>query len=403
MIKVIELKIDSIVNVNDTHDTTYLVHNYHPYAAKFIPQLPRYLIKQFTKPDDVVLDPFCGSGTTIVEALLLNRNGIGIEVNPVGALVSKVKTTPLKDGQILAAAQFLKGLKDIENVFMAKSQSNTLLKYIHKEDEHSKLQDLTSTLHFPNKFHWFKKDVLNAILHIKYKIDNVTDQDVRDFLLVALSSIIVKVSNQESETRYVAVNKKVSAEDVFLLFRRKVRDMIQRMEKFSSLVSNKAYAKIYQKDSRFIDFIPENSVDFIITSPPYPNTYDYYLYHKLRMVILGFDYKEVQQKEIGSRLRHSSKKENIETYLHAMEQCFSNFARILKPGRHFVVVMGDSIIRGIKYDGYELIKNVAHTTGFKVKQHLSYDLDRISRLFNKSFRTKNKKEHIIILENTEGG
>ena len=400
----VELEKNEIINnILGVNNTTYLVHNYHPYAAKFIPQLPRYLIKKFTNQYDIVLDPFCGSGTAIVEALLLNRKGMGIEINPIGALVSKVKTTPLKDKQILIATQFLTELKHIKNALLVRDKNNTLFQYISDKDLGQDLQDLTHTLNFPNKFHWFKKDVLNAILHIKYKIDDINDRDVRDFLLVALSSIIVKVSNQESETRYAAIDKKVNAMDAFSLFEDRVKDMIKRMREFSSLISEKVYAKIYQKDSRFIDFIPENSVDFIITSPPYPNTYDYYLYHKLRMFVLGFDYKEVQEKEIGSRHRHSSKKENIETYLQSMKQCFRNFANILKPEHYFAIVIGDSIIRGVKYDGYELIKNIASSTEFRVEQHISYELDDISRLFNKSFRIKGKKEHIIILKNMKGG
>ncbi len=388
--------LSTILNVNNTN---YLVHNYHPYAAKFIPQLPRYLIKKFTNPYDTVMDPFCGSGTAIVEALLLSRNGIGIEINPIGALVSKVKTTPLNNEQTLTAMLFLKELEHVRNALLMNSQKNNHIQYIDKNE--LTLPDLTNTLNFPNKFHWFKKNVLNTILHIKYNIDTIEDKDVRDFLLVALSSIIVKISNQESETRYAAIDKKVRPADVFILFEDKVKDMIKRMKEFSSSISEEVYAKIYQQDSRFINFIPENFVDFIVTSPPYPNTYDYYLYHKLRMVVLGFDYKAVQEKEIGSRHRHSSKKENIETYLHSMKQSFRNFANILKPEHYFAIIVGDSIIRGVKYDGYEIIKDIAVSTGFEVVQHISYDLDDISRLFNKSFRIKGKKEHIIILKNAK--
>ena len=391
-------------NIFNVDNTTYLVHNYHPYAAKFIPQLPRYLIKKFTNPYDVVLDPFCGSGTAIVEALLLERYGVGIEINPIGALVSKVKTTPLNEEQILSVTQFLKELEPIKNILLIKYQNNNLFQYINNNNinkNEQNLPDLTDTLNFPNKLHWFKRDILDAILHIKHKIDNLDDKDVHDFLLVALSSIIVKVSNQESETRYAAIDKKVSIADVFTLFEDKVKDMTKRMQEFKSLLSEKVYAKIYWRDSRFIDFIPENSIDFIVTSPPYPNTYDYYLYHKLRMIILGFDYKDVQENEIGSRHKHSSKGEDIRTYIHSMKQCFQNFANILKPGHFFAIVVGDSVIRGEKYDGYDLIKNITSSTGFEVIQHISYDLDSISRLFNKSFRIKGKKEHIIILKNVK--
>mgnify|MGYP000654459105 CR=1 FL=1 len=77
----VELEKNEIINnILGVNNTTYLVHNYHPYAAKFIPQLPRYLIKKFTNQYDIVLDPFCGSGTAIVEALLLNRKGMGLSL-----------------------------------------------------------------------------------------------------------------------------------------------------------------------------------------------------------------------------------------------------------------------------------------------------------------------------------
>lgn len=374
-------KDDIIKNILNVKETTYLVHNFHPYAAKFIPQLPRYLIEKFTKPSEVVLDPFCGSGTTIVEAILLGRNGIGVELNYIGVLVSKVKTTYLNNEQLFNIIQFLRQIK------LARLENKT--------------QDLTGIITFPNKFHWFKKDVLNAALYIKSKIDTIEDEAIRNFLLVALSSIIVKISNQESETRYAAVNKEIEAMDVFRLFENKVENMVDRMKKFLPSISREVKAQIFQGDSRYINFLPKNSVDFIVTSPPYPNTYDYYLYHKLRMIVLGFDYKRVQDGEIGSRDKHSSKKEDINTYITSMRECFQNFTDILKPKHYFAIVMGDSVIRNVKYNGYDIIKKITVNTNFKIMQHISYELDNVSRLFNKSFRVKGKKEHIILLQNNK--
>jgi len=71
-------------------------HSIHPYPAKFIPQIPRNLIKLFHPGDSsVVLDPFCGSGTTLVESIDLGLNAWGIDVNPLACLIARVKTTPL--------------------------------------------------------------------------------------------------------------------------------------------------------------------------------------------------------------------------------------------------------------------------------------------------------------------
>ena len=85
---------------NDNGKTNYLTHNFHTYPAKYIPQIPRFFIEKYTKEGDLVYDPFLGCGTTLVECKLLNRDGIGVDLNPIATLVSKVKTQPLKDSEI---------------------------------------------------------------------------------------------------------------------------------------------------------------------------------------------------------------------------------------------------------------------------------------------------------------
>ena len=83
------------MEISYSSDTTYLTHNYHPYPCKFVPQIPQQIIYKYSKEGDLILDPFCGSGTTLTEASLLNRNAVGIDINPVGALSARVKATIL--------------------------------------------------------------------------------------------------------------------------------------------------------------------------------------------------------------------------------------------------------------------------------------------------------------------
>jgi len=99
----------------DFHDqsNTNALHNFHSFPAKFPPQLPCKCIQELTAPQDRVLDPMTGSGTTVLEALLLGRHGIGFDIDPLALLITRVKTTPLD------AAELIKTGNKIFNAAMA--------------------------------------------------------------------------------------------------------------------------------------------------------------------------------------------------------------------------------------------------------------------------------------------
>ena len=81
-------------------NTNYLTHNFHPFPAKFIPQIPRIMITEFTKPKDMVFDPFMGSGGVLVESMLHGNNSVGIDLNPFAVLLTTVKTIPLDTAKL---------------------------------------------------------------------------------------------------------------------------------------------------------------------------------------------------------------------------------------------------------------------------------------------------------------
>jgi site-specific DNA-methyltransferase (cytosine-N4-specific) len=229
-------------------------------------------------------------------------------------------------------------------------------------------------------------------------IQETLNDDLKHFLLLAFSSVIVPVSNQDSETRYAAIQKQIPPKHAFSLFRNKLFDMSKRIKEFNARASN-CKTELRFDDCRKMDLLLDNSVDLIVTSPPYPNTYDYYLYHKLRMIWLQMDWERAKLNEIGSRLRHSSQKENIESYTSDMTRCFEHFGRILKTDAPFVIIVGDSIIRKELVKADEIIRGLAEKTGFKVVDQVQYNLSYASKMFNPAFRNKTKQEHIVLMEN----
>lgn len=362
--------------------TTYLTHNFHTYPAKFIPQIPKSTILNLTKEGDVILDPFCGCGTTLVEAKLNNRNAIGVDLNPIAVLVSKAKTTPLNESQIKNISSILPKIK--EDIYAYYSKRKPSINY--------------TTPSFNNITHWFQENVIHELAIIRAYINTLKDVSLKNYLNTAFSALIVMVSNQESDTRFAAINKNVVEFKTFNEFVRRLEEMNKRITEFSGRV-NGSKISVYQADSQRLTFLDDNSVDHIVTSPPYANTYDYYLYHKFRIQWLGYDLKEVQDNEIGSRNRHSSKKEDISTFVDGVSNCLKEMSRVLKPNKIAVMVIGDSVIRGKLISAKDIIKEIAPINKFEIIRVISYNLKQNSRMFNPKFTNGEKLEHIIFLKN----
>lgn len=363
----------------DSEDTSYLTHSLHPYPAKFPPQLPKRILEQYAVKGQTVLDPFCGSGTTLVEAKIFGMNAIGVDVNGLSTLLSKVKATPLSNAQFGIIENFIVHIKNETRKWKTGNRPAIEVKEIEGLN------------------HWFQKNVSEEITYLLDEIHKQSDSDIQDFLKIILSSIIVRVSNQDSDTRFAAINKNIP--DCYTLeqFCRKTTEYNSRMVEFSKLIHDKTKLQFFNADSRNLNFIADNSIDIIITSPPYANTYDYYLYHKFRKRWLDLDVKFAQYNEIGSRREYSSLKEKPEKWNDDLVKCFKEMHRVLMPSHLAFIVIGDSVIKNelIKID--EVISRFAPSIGFRVNEILSSDLSKHSKIFNPTYAQKGKKEHIIVL------
>lgn len=363
--------------------TNYLTHNFHTYPAKFPPQIPKYFIENFSKKNDTILDPFVGCGTTLVECMILERNSIGIDLNPIATMVSKCKTLILSKKEVSDIEDFLTFLETKINKSKFYSEFNHLNK-----------------LTFFNKDHWFQKNVQIELSFILNEIEKINSKKLETFLKTCFSSIIVKVSNQESDTRYASINKNINDFKTLSSFISKGRDMMSRSKEYSQ-IAKKNTCKIFTKNSENLNYIDDKSIDLVITSPPYANTYDYYLYHKLRMLWLSFDVKNVQDKEIGSRHKHSSQKKEIKVFLDSIERCFKEVSRVLKNDKYAIIIIGDSIIRGVHYNAKYFTQKIFKKYNMKLVNHDKENLKKTSKMFNPSFTNKNKDEYVLVFKKSK--
>lgn len=365
----------------DSTDSTAYTHGIHPYPAKFIPELPREIISECTKERNIVLDPFCGSGTTLLEACIAGRKSIGIDSNPVATLISRAKTTALNK----------KELQKIEAIILQ----------LDKMSYTSVCEGWIPAIQ--NLSHWFQPSVITELSWLRqFILDNSTG-NLQVFLLCIFSSIIVNVSNQESNTRYAAIDKHFIEGTVINTFLRKLKQEYKRIAQLSEMrtvIKNTPKIIHGSTDRITSDLVSDSSVDIVITSPPYANSYDYYLYHKWRMAWLGYDIKKVQNDEIGSRHEHSSKKAPISVFENKMIPVMKNISRMLKPNKLAYFFVGDSIIAGEFFDMEKCFKEMAEKADFAFVDSSKYAMESISRSFReKKYSDSEKKmQHILVFE-----
>lgn len=372
--------------------TGYLTHSVHPYPAKFIPQIPRTLVRELASTGDTVLDPFCGSGTTLIEALRLECNAIGIDASPLACLISRAKTTKI-DEKEAAKLNFLyeQIMETAQNEFDDQATLFT---------NNSTNLGINNELLFKGVEDWFDAHVITELYYIRSKCLQLDDTRLRDIVLAAFSSIIVTVSRQDSDTRYVKREKNIKKGECLRLFCRNLKSFVRKSLELSEEVNESNAVNIYEAD--ILNPPKIDNVDLLVCSPPYPNAFSYHLYHRTRMLWLGMDQPKFKQEEIGSHRKYSSKSKNratVETFKREFFTIFSWLKDVIKSGGYACFVIGDSTLGGTIIKNDQLIIEQARKCGFHLEANIQRNLLGTKKSFNPSIG-KIRQEHIVILSNS---
>lgn len=350
-------------------------HRIHPYPARFIPQIPAALIDLFYPGNDAaVLDPFCGSGTTLVAALERGIRSVGIDVNPLATLIAKVKTTPLHNS-----------IRQLASDVSGRAKTNIE-------------QGIVRIPSIPRLDHWFQRDIQLALAAVIREIESVNDVDAADALKVALSSIIVRVSNQESDTRYAAIHKDFTQEDLWRAFSRAVDTISLALQNIGGdLFRNDPQVRLITKDIMQVEPADVGEgVGLVITSPPYPNAYEYWLYHKYRMYWLGMDPIAVREAEIGARPHYFKKNHQTEhDFERQMGRCFWLLSKTVRKGCYACFVVGRSVIHGRHIDNEALLERAAFRHGFRKAGSIQRTIARNRKAFNLSHATIDHERIVV--------
>jgi len=368
-------------------NTSYLGHDLHPYPAKFIPQIPSNLIAALSLRGELIWDPFGGSGTAALEAILLGRRALSTDANPLATLITSAKCTALSPEQrrellaLHARVRALVDATDLERIL----------------ETASVLSGTKSPL-IPGLDKWFLEVAVKELGFIRSELSTIADESCRNFAMVAFSSIIVSASNQDGETRYARRSKNLRRGDVLKLFASALSDALRKHEPMEALLGYRR-AEAATADIRYLDrtgLVEPESVDFVVTSPPYANATDYHLYHRFRLFWLGFDPRELARCEIGSHLRHQREGRGFGLYAEEMAIALKQIESRLRPGRYAAFVLGDSVFDGEVTSTLRVITELASSLGYQVLGSIRRAVHPTRRSFIPAARRVRSEEILVM-------
>lgn len=388
-------------------------HYIHPYPAKLLPQIAHFFLaaREYFGYGLRVLDPFGGTGTVALEALLSGNKAYFSDANPLARLIAKVKTTSLPAEQIRAEL--------------------SLVVNLYKKSRASSPPDVV------NLEKWFQPATIRALVRLKSAIHQCRNGDIRDFFLIAFSATARKVSTADPRLSVPVQRKDLSTAetpDVLKVFLHQAESNIQRMKTYAEFDTAHAQAECVGFDARRIkkpgrwnaeseDDLEPSSIDLIITSPPYAGAQKYIRASSLSLgwldLIESNKLKSLENKNIGRehlpkstwsapvttsvdaanvvieqvRAKNPLRAAIIATYLNEMELCIEEMARVLVDGGHLVLVIGNNEVCGQTFTSSEYLIEIAK------KYSLYPVLKAVDEIKSRGLMTKrNKTAGVISIE-----
>jgi tRNA G10 N-methylase Trm11 len=325
-----------------------------------IPQITRKLLNKFASNATLLFDPYCGSGTSLVEGMVHGIDVIGTDLNPLARLIVEAKTsTP--------------ALQDIDqNTAKLSEYLNSNVSVPHIPEIHG-----ISRLYF-----WFKPAVVESLANLKAFIQSIEDKSVRLFFAVAFSETVRESSNTRNEEfklyRYEDERLEKFAPDVYGIMQSKLKRNRSGLEQFLSVLSKTEYkptAKIY--DFNTVTEVPADkiapaSIDIVITSPPYGDSHTTVAYgqysrlsaawldleepHKIDNKLMGgkaskelptFPSETLNKALIEIKSKDEKRAFEVASFYSDLLKSISNVARLIRAGGHACYVVGNRKVKGI--------------------------------------------------------
>lgn len=412
-----------------------LTHYLFRFPAKFHPPAVRCLIDRYSNAGDLILDPFCGSGTLLVEALVTGRNAVGIDVDPVAAFISRVKSRPISPRRLETGFAAL--AKSLTKIRRSSSEYDRL---IHDDLSPVAILRWSNTLKIPaipNIEHWFRNYVTIDLAKLRNSIlESNLDPRVRDFFLACFASIIrnasnadpVPVSGLEVTAHMRRLEEKGRRIDPFGLFEQRVKREIDGMRELWERAKESSVRVVRADATRLRGVLGSTKFDVAITSPPYNTAVDYYRRHTLEMYWLGFVRSQEDRLALAKRYvgreqvrkdhprlkikfenryvdrliehaRHISagRERAVTHYCASMQLVLKQVAGALKANGQAIFVVGNAKWNGKRVKATKLLTELAEPH-FDIVECRSYASQNRYMSYKRHNGADVNREHVIVLK-----
>ncbi|MBU1165281.1 transcriptional repressor LexA [Patescibacteria group bacterium] len=349
-------------------------HGLHTYPAMFIPQVARRLLQTYSKKNDTICDIFCGSGTTLVESRLLGRNSYGIDLNPLAIFLARVKTIEINPS--ILTKEYFSLISRIENYKGKKA----------------------NIPNFKNIDFWFKEKVIIQLARIKDSILQIQNKKIKEFFLVAFSETVRLSSNSKNGEFKLVRIKGDKLKDfnpaILSIFRKKAEQNIKGMNNFYNDVNKKTWVKIIQNDSSKDNKIKPDSIDCIVTSPPYGDSHTTVAYGQFsRLSAQWIDLfqnadnaSKVDNELLGGRIIKNLSNNLKSKYLQqvikkiskqdekracevlyfniGLNECLKRAYTIMKKNKYMCIVIGNRLVKQVRIPTDYIIAELCEQIGF---------------------------------------
>jgi hypothetical protein len=357
------------------------VHGFHSYPARMHPATAQRLIARLSENGDVVLDPFCGSGTVLVEARRLGRRGRGYDINPISRELTWLKALGPDDA-------WREALREEAARVAA-----------HADERRKRKAGATQRYSDVDR-EQFAPHVLLELDGLRDGILHAGESEQARALFLVLSALLTKVSQRGGDSNERTRDKRVAPGFPSRFFVQKTAELCERMARYrASLPPAAPHAECRLGDARQLPGLTAGTVSLVVSSPPYPGVYDYVSHHDDRLRWLGLSARDFEALEIGSRRELSG--ESFGAALASWERdlgaTLTALKRALKRNGAIVLLIADSTLAGRALFADRVVAKLAPTVGLSVTARASQERPHFHGASREAFAKQPRREHLLLL------